>query len=202
MADLFDTVAAAVAAFAATNIDDFVLLTILFTDSQAGGLRPGYIVAGQYLGFAVLLAISGGAAAGLVVVPTRWVGLLGLLPLIVSVRGFIKVTRTRDDDEEHAVTGNSLLSVTAVTVASGGDNLAVYVLLFHTQTPPDAAITVVAFLLLLAVWCAGAVLVGTHARIVSVLLKVGPWVVPAVYCIIGAVILVSSGVLIRLVELI
>jgi cadmium resistance protein CadD (predicted permease) len=196
--DLLKTVATAIGAFAATNIDDFVLLTILFIDSQRGGLRRGHIIAGQYLGFAVLLVISAVAAAGLVVIPPRWVGLLGLLPLTVSVRGFVAAARHRSDYGDKPVASNGLLSVATVTVANGGDNLAVYVLLFHTQASPDTAITIIVFLLLLAAWCASAALVGTHARVISALISVGQWLVPVVYFIIGVVILVRSGVLIRL----
>ena len=196
------TVASAVGAFTVTNIDDFVLLVILFIDSQTGGLPPSYIVVGQYLGFAALLAISGAAAVGLVVVPARWVGLLGLLPLMVSVRGFIKASRHRTDLGERSVARNSLLSVTVVTIANGGDNVAVYVLMFHAQTLTDAAITVIVFLLLLAFWCAGAALIGTYGRLVSALTRVGQWLVPVVYLIIGIMVLASSGVLVRLAQLI
>lgn len=198
MTDLFEIVAIAVGAFAATNIDDFVLLTILFIDSQTGGLRRGYIVAGQYLGFAVLLATSGAVAAGLVVVPTGWLGLLGLLPLSVSVRGFLNIARQRVDDRGKPVASNSLLSVAAVTVANGGDNLAVYVLMFHKQPPVENVITMAVFALSLAVWCVGAALMSTRTQVVSVMIRAQQWLVPAVYLVIGTVILVSSGVLVRL----
>jgi cadmium resistance protein CadD (predicted permease) len=197
VAELFGTVATAVGAFAATNIDDFAILTILFIDSRAGGLRRGHIVVGQYLGFGILLAISGAAASGLVVVPARWVGLLGLLPLAASVLGFRKAASLRNDDEEQQVVSNGLLSVIAVTVANGGDNLAVYILMFHQQAPTDTAITIIVFLVLLAVWCVGAVLIGTHSRVVSALIKVRRWLVPAVYAIIGFVILIRSGIFTR-----
>jgi cadmium resistance protein CadD (predicted permease) len=201
VAHLFDTVVTAIGAFAATNIDDFVLLTILFTASQTGGLRGGSIIIGQYLGFSVLLVISGAAAAGLVTVPNRWVGLLGLLPLAASLRGFLKAFRHGNDDGEQPVVANSLLSVAAVTVANGGDNLAVYILMFHKQAPEDTAITVVLFLLLLAVWCVGAILIGTYAQVVSVLTRIGQWLVPTVYLIIGVVVLIRSGLLTRLTAL-
>lgn len=200
MNHLSSTVTTAIAAFAATNIDDFVLLIILFINSQTGRLRRGDIVAGQYLGFALLLAISGAAAVGLVAVPTRWIGLLGLVPLVAGVRGIVQVARERGDYPEQPVISSGLLSVATVTVANGGDNIAVYVLMFHSQTAPDATITVLVFLLLLAAWCAGAALAGTHAWVISTLINIGRWLVPAVYSIIGILILVNSGVLIRLIE--
>lgn len=202
MIDLLGTVGTAIGAFTATNIDDFVLLTILFIDSPAGSLRRGYIVAGQYLGFTILLAVSGAAAAGLVAgsVPARWLGLLGLIPLTASVRGFLRAARRRDDDEAHPVVSNTVLSVTAVTVANGGDNIAVYVLIFHAQATADTAVTVVTFLVLLAIWCAAAALTSTYAQSLSLLISVRKWLVPIVYLVIGIVILIRSGVLIRLAQ--
>jgi cadmium resistance protein CadD (predicted permease) len=71
---MFDLIGGAVAVFVATNLDGFVLLTFPFASPGAQGRT---VVVGQYLGLAILVAISAIAAVGLVVVPTRWVGLLG-----------------------------------------------------------------------------------------------------------------------------
>lgn len=62
----------------ATNLDDLVVLTVLFVASTRGSLRPWRIVAGQYLGMSALIAISVVAALGLTVIPEEWVGLLGV----------------------------------------------------------------------------------------------------------------------------
>ena len=200
MAHLLKTIFAAIGAFAVTNVDDFVLLTILFIDSQTrGGMRRWNIIAGQYLGFIILLVISGVGAVGLVVIRTEWVGWLGLLPLVIGVYRLIKVARYGAEYVERPAGLNGVLSVAAATAANGGDNLALYVLIFHTQAPFDTTITVAVFLLLLAIWCAGASLVGTRAKVISVLVHVGEWLVPGVYFIIGSIILVRSGVLMQLV---
>ena len=68
--------------FAATNIDDILVLTVLCVSSRATGRpRLWHIWAGQYAGFAVLIGASLAAAAGLALVPLHWLWLLGLLPL-------------------------------------------------------------------------------------------------------------------------
>ncbi len=71
---MFDLILGAVAVFVATNLDGFVLLNLLFATP---GARGRMVVVGQYLGLAILVAISAIAAIGLVVVPTRWVGCSG-----------------------------------------------------------------------------------------------------------------------------
>ena len=43
------TIGSAIGLFAATNIDDIVVLTVLFLASSRGNPRPWQIIAGQYL---------------------------------------------------------------------------------------------------------------------------------------------------------
>ena len=83
MPHLLTTIVTAVVVFAATNLDDLVVLSFLFLVSRAGGrrLRPWQVLAGQAVGIAVLIASAAVAAVGLVIAPTRWIGLLGLFPL-------------------------------------------------------------------------------------------------------------------------
>jgi hypothetical protein len=55
--DLAATVTAAAGVFAVTNIDDIIVLTVLFLTSRSTGQpRPWQIVAGQYLGIGLLVA--------------------------------------------------------------------------------------------------------------------------------------------------
>ena len=86
MSSLPASAATAVALFAATNVDDLVVLALLSASSRASG-RPGRweIWAGQYLGFAVLVGLSLAAGRGLSLLPTRWLWLLALIPLTVGV---------------------------------------------------------------------------------------------------------------------
>ena len=80
------TIGSAIGLFAATNIDDIVVLTVLFLASSRGKPRPWQIVAGQYLGFITLVVISVIAALGLTIVPDEWVGFLGLIPLGIGIK--------------------------------------------------------------------------------------------------------------------
>ncbi|MFG1860248.1 cadmium resistance transporter [Microbispora bryophytorum] len=82
------TLGTAFAVFAGTNVDDVVILTVLFLSARAKGWpHPWPIVTGQYAGIAALVLVSGVAALGLAVIPDQWVGLLGLVPLALGVRG-------------------------------------------------------------------------------------------------------------------
>ena len=70
---IFAVVLTAAVLFAATNADDIVVLTVLSISSRASGQpRRWHIWAGQYAGFAVLIAVSLAAAAGLALIPLHW----------------------------------------------------------------------------------------------------------------------------------
>jgi cadmium resistance protein CadD (predicted permease) len=191
--DLLAAAAAAAAVFAATNIDDIVVLTVLFVAARgAGRPRTWQIVAGQYAGIGALAGVAVVVAAGLLVVPDPWTGLLGLLPIALGVRALL--ARRGDGVEPPAVVG-SLLGVAGVTVANGADNIAVYVPVFRSLDPTTGLVWLVVFAALVAVWCAAAALLGNHPRVVSLVGRAGHWLVPAVFIALGAIILTTSGVL-------
>ncbi|GAA2195206.1 cadmium resistance transporter [Micromonospora lupini] len=197
MIDLLGTAAGAAVVFAATDIDDIVILTLFFVAARTTGRpRTSQIVAGQYLGIGALALASAVVAAGLLVVPDPWTGLLGLLPIALGVRAL----RGSDDDEPATVVTGTL-GVAGVTIANGADNVAVYVPVFRALGPGDSAVFLLVFVVLVGLWCAAAAWLGGHRRVVRLVERAGHWLVPAIFVAIGVVILVSSGVLGRLLDL-
>lgn len=199
---MIGTIAAAIGLFAATNIDDIVVLTVLFLASTRGALPGWKVVAGQYLGFIALVAISVIAAAGLTIVPDEWVGFLGLIPLAIGIYGLIRTLRHRgdDDDDESAISAGGLLGVAGITIANGADNISLYTPVFRTNPVPDTIVTLIVFLVLVAVWCVVARFVGTNKAVTEALEKIEHWLVPAVFIGLGLYILIESGVVLRLID--
>jgi cadmium resistance protein CadD (predicted permease) len=187
----------AFAMFAATNIDDAVVLVVLNVASQAGGVpRRWQIWAGQYLGFTVIVLVSFTAALGLRVVPVEWVGLLGLIPLLLGIRGLLKLVRTlRDEDPDPPVMATGLLSVVAVTVANGGDNIALYTPVFRIIGVADAALTLAVFAVCTALWCLAGQLAVSHQRVIEMLQRSSRWLVPVVFVVLGCYIVGRSGLM-------
>ncbi|WP_406109228.1 cadmium resistance transporter [Micromonospora globbae] len=189
---------AAAVVFAATDIDDIVILTLFFVAARTTGRpRRRQIVAGQYLGIGVLAVASAVVAAGLLVVPEPWTGLLGLLPIALGVRALL-----RRDDEEPPAVATGALGVAGVTIANGADNAAVYVPVFRALGPADSAVYLLVFVVLVALWCAAGAWLGGHPRVVRLVERAGHWLVPSLFVAIGVVILATSGVLSHLPTLI
>jgi cadmium resistance protein CadD (predicted permease) len=187
----------AVVLFAATNIDDLVMLTVLSITSRAEGYpRRWQIWAGQYAGFAVLVAVSLAAAAGLALVPLRWLWPLGLLPLGLGLAKLVTAVRAHRSGRRASpavVTG--LAGVIGLTIANGGDNLSAYIPVFRTSSAGEIAVIIVVFTAGLGVVCLASILMASHRAVIEVVQRWGQWVVPVVFILIGFYIFFKTGAL-------
>jgi cadmium resistance protein CadD (predicted permease) len=199
-AGLWADVGVATAAFVGTNVDN--TLVVMAMVAGAPTERSHRIAAGQVVGFVVLVGAAVAAAAVLFEFSARVVGLLGLVPLAIGLRGLLalrpgapgKLSRPRPAPADRAV-GRSLIAAALVTIATGGDNLAVYIPLFRVGGAVRLTVIAVVFVL-------GEVLVtilvlagGRHPRGRAVMDRFGAVGVPLLLCGVGVLVLVAAGTL-------
>jgi cadmium resistance protein CadD (predicted permease) len=184
--------AAASVAFAATTVDDLIIVTALFTAGRVTGRpRPLTIVVGQYAGFIAILGICLVAATGLHAVPDQWVGLFGFVPIAFGIRGLWRLRGSGEDSG--AALASTVPGIFAVSFANGADNIGVFTPLFRSMGLPGALGTSIGFLILVGVWCVLGALLGTHRVVVATLGRIDHWLVPVVFVVIGVLILVTTG---------
>jgi cadmium resistance protein CadD (predicted permease) len=94
MNELVTAIPTGITAFTATNLDDLVILTLLFSQVNTS-FRCRHIVSGHYLGFAALVVVSLSGFFGGLFVPSHWIGLLGLVPIAMGMHRFFNP----DDDD-------------------------------------------------------------------------------------------------------
>lgn len=184
----------AVAAFIATNIDDLFLLAVWF---GLGSYRPSQIVIGQFVGMALLIGVSFlGSLLGLIIDPA-YIGLLGIFPIYLGIRGLLALRNPEDDDDESDIPAKAKstqwLQVAGLTIANGGDNIGIYIPLFAALTPIHLSITIVVFLLLTLVWCLMARYITSHPVVGKTLERYGRIATPIVFILLGLFILYESG---------
>jgi cadmium resistance protein CadD (predicted permease) len=191
----------ATALFAATNIDDIVVLAVFFgrATSRARALQ---VVIGWYAGYlAVLAAVVAVAALGARLLPENVIPLLGLLPLVLGLRAAWTAWRERssrdggppsDDVARWTASGLGVGTTAGVSLANGGDNIGVYVPVFAASRPEVQLIYVVVFLVLVAVWCAAGSLVASHAVVARAMTRWGHIVLPVVLIGLGLTILLEG----------
>nr|WP_203937810.1 cadmium resistance transporter [Spirilliplanes yamanashiensis] len=176
--------------FSVTNIDDLLVLAVFF--GRVAGRRAWRVVAGQYLGFAGIVAVAVVGALGAGLLPDAVVPYLGILPLVLGLKAAWALWRRGDDDGEPA-DAVGVWQVAAVTFANGGDNIGVYVPVFAVAGGGAMAVYVAVFLAGVAVWCAGGWFLATRPVAARVLGRWGHVILPVVLIGIGVVILVEGG---------
>ena len=184
-----------VTAFVSTNIDDLFILTLFFGNRK---IKPRDIIAGQFLGIIALVIVSlAGSLIGLVIDPA-YIGLLGLVPIYLGLKGMWELTRPKELKEssgEIETDGNKALAVAGVTFANGGDNIGIYTPLFVTLGWTDKLIMVSVFLVFTALWCLLARYFTKHPTVAAAVDKYGHIVTPIVLILLGIYILYESHTL-------
>ena len=192
---ILTSVLQAIGLFAATNIDDIIVLSLFFARGAGQRGTTARILAGQYLGFAGILGaavlVTMGAGAFL---PSTAIPYFGLIPLCLGLWAAWEAWRG-DDDDEAKVAGKKVgvWTVAGVTFANGGDNIGVYTPVFLSVEPLAVVAYCVIFLALVAVLVALAKFVATRPPITEVLERWEGILFPIVLISLGIVILVSGG---------
>src|SRR5690625_721849 len=195
------TIISAVISYIATSIDYIVILVVLFAQMKKKNGSVRDIVLGQYLGFTILIGVSLLAAFGLALIPQQWIGLLGLVPILIGLKVlFEKEDDEDDDDEENEEMLEStnrfsslILSVAVIMLAAGGDNLGVYIPSFTTLNTFELVVTIVIY------YVAAAELLYLCRRISAVkgvsetVEKYEKIIVPIVFVILGIMIMSENG---------
>ena len=190
-----ETAATATIAFTATNLDDIIVLSVLFARRDEH-FCTRHIVTGQYLGFTVLIAASVVAGAGLLILPEEAVGALGLVPIAMGVRGLWRARRLSSRggaDQAVPAAAMTTTSVASITVANGADNIAIYAPLLATMGTGGAAATLLIFFALVALWCLAGRLIGSRPTVIRIVGWAGHYAIPVVLIALGIVIAAESG---------
>lgn len=205
MNELLTAITTGAIAFIATNIDDIVILLLFFSQTNAN-FRPRHIVAGQFLGFTVLLILSLPGLFGGLVLSKNWIGLLGLLPMSIGISSLVNQKEDSSKEfaaiaeETEASTITSFFSpqtynVAAITIANSSDNISVYLPLFAGSNLESFVVTIGLFFLLLVIWCYAAYKLTNYKAIVDILTRYVNNIVPFFMMGLGAFIVLESEAL-------
>jgi len=189
----------AAAAFLGTNIDNCLVTMAMVAGAPVERARR--IAAGQVIGFALLVAVAAAAAAVLFEFSAAVVGLLGLVPLAIGVKGLIGLRRAaggsqagtgRSRPADRAV-GRSLTAAALVTIGAGGDNLAAYIPLFRVGGTTNVAAIAAVFVLGEAAVTVVVLTGGRHPKARALMDRLGAVAVPVVLCAVGVLVMLQAG---------
>jgi cadmium resistance protein CadD (predicted permease) len=181
----------AAGAFAGTNLDNAVVTVAMVATARPE--RAKRIVAGQVVGFVVLVLSAIGMALLLFEIPTRVIGLFGLVPLALGIRGLIGLRHAESRARlERRAFGSGLVAAMLVTIGAGGDNLAVYIPLFRVARVRGTIVALLLFTVGELLLCLFILRAGTHPRVRAAVTAIGMVAAPILYCAIGILVLLEA----------
>ena len=193
------TIISAIGVYISTSIDYLIVLIILFAQLSQNK-QKWHIYAGQYLGTGLLVGVSLVAAYVVNFVPEAWmVGLLGLIPIYLGIRSAI-VGEGEEEEEEEIIErleqskANQLFwTVTLLTIASGGDNLSIYIPYFASLDWAQTLVALLVFAIGVIIFCELSRVLSSIPLISETIEKYERIIVPLVFIPLGLYIMYESG---------
>ncbi|MFS5547742.1 CadD family cadmium resistance transporter [Streptococcus agalactiae] len=193
------TIISAIGVYISTSINYLIVLIILFAQLSQNK-QKWHIYAGQYLGTGLLVGASLVAAYVVNFVPEAWmVGLLGLIPIYLGIR-FAIVGEGEEEEEEEIIErleqskANQLFwTVTLLTIASGGDNLGIYIPYFASLDWSQTLVVLLVFAIGIIIFCELSRVLSSIPLISETIEKYQRIIVPLVFIPLGLYIMYESG---------
>jgi cadmium resistance protein CadD (predicted permease) len=180
---ILGVVVVATLAFLGTMVDNFFAFAAQLVATKRGRFRR--VSWAQALGVATLIALAGGLGSLLAPIPVRWIGLLAIAPFSFAWHSWRHRAAPREQFRRGALT------TFVITVALGGDNLAVWIPLLRANGFAHAFVTIGVFAALEVVFLLSAQRVATHPRVVEWGNQHAAMFMPYVYVFLGVLILIE-----------
>lgn len=197
MQSLVTLIGLGIGVFVSTNIDDVFVLVAFFADKRFSVTE---VVIGQYAGVIILFMVSVIGAVISLIIPPAYAGLLGLAPIVIGVRKLYGLRRDQKKEEHWPSVSDTRahsrkLAVAVVTVANGGDNIAIYTAFLATRNGYEVSAIGFLFAVMTGLWCFAAHWLVKHRAFGAPIRDHAHRVVPFVLIGLGVLILVRTGML-------
>jgi cadmium resistance protein CadD (predicted permease) len=203
----------AILAFIATNLDNIIILQ-LFLSQANSGIKRRHVIVGQYISFIIIILVSLPGYFGSLVLKPTWIGVLGLLPIMMGIKQLFG-----DRDRSHQSLDAAKLNITptgsrqaflaffrsiispqtykvaAIILANSVDSFGVYLPLFASTNLASLIAILIILLLLTGVLCWLALLLNSHPKIAQISNDYGAQLVPFLLIGLGLFILLENGTL-------
>ncbi len=195
---MISTILTAAAIYIATGIDYLVILIILFSQIKKGQAKHIWI--GKYVGTIIVIGVSLLVALGVSnLIPQQWViGLLGLLPLYLGIKIWIKGEEDADESNILSIFSSGrfnqlFVTVTFIVLSSSADDFSIYVPYFTTLNTTEILVSIVVFLIMIGVLLYVGYRLANLDFVSEKIEKYERWIVPIVLIGLGIYIMFENG---------
>jgi cadmium resistance protein CadD (predicted permease) len=149
------------------------------------------------VGIGLLVTISIIFSLVSLVIPSFLIGLMGFVPIVIGIKKLIEKYNKeknsfKNKNQNKSTSLLSFVSVAAVTVSNGGDNLGIYTPIFAVYNSIDQLIIFIAiFMIMTALWCSIGFYLVNHSFLANRIQYIGHIVLPFVLIGLGLYIIID-----------
>ncbi|MFT9494921.1 MULTISPECIES: CadD family cadmium resistance transporter [Bacillota] len=194
---MITTILTAAAIYVATGIDYLVILILLFSQIKKGQAK--HIWLGKYIGTIIVIGASLLVAFGVTnLIPQQWViGLLGLLPLYLGIKIWIKGDEDADEGNILSLFSSGrfnqlFVTVTFIVLSSSADDFSIYVPYFTTLNVTEIIVSITTFLIMIGILLYVGYRLANFDFISEKIEKYQRWIVPIVFIGLGIYIMFEN----------
>jgi cadmium resistance protein CadD (predicted permease) len=179
--------------FAATNVDNLALLVSWLISGRG---NPTKILAGYTLGMLALLIVACLFGLGANLVPERYVGYLGIIPIALGLKGLYELFRATAETEVGPAPSTNLaliFSIATTQLANGIDTVLVFGPLLADSELGVDFMMIGGFVVMVLVWFRLARFLEFQASRIAIIERYSHWISPIVLIVIGLYIMDNSA---------
>lgn len=170
-------------AFIGTMVDNFFAFAAQLVVTERVRFRR--VSWAQAVGVATIVVIASAVGSLLAPIPIRWIGVLSIAPFAFALQAWRHRATPRSQNRRGVIT------TFMITLALGGDNLAVWIPLFRANGFVHAFVAAGTIALWEVLFLFGAQRLATHPRVVKWGADHAPTFMPFVYLDLGVLILIE-----------
>jgi cadmium resistance protein CadD (predicted permease) len=170
-------------AFLGTMVDNFFAFSAQLVLTEPARYRR--VSWAQGAAVTVLVVIAAGVGTLLDAIPVRWIGLLCVAPFGFAIHAW------RHREAPHEQYRRGAITTFLVTLAIGGDNVAVWIPLFRSAGLRHGFVALATFVVWDLIFLLAARKLATHPKVVAWGRAHMPGLMPYVYVLLGVLILVE-----------
>lgn len=193
MFDMALAVAVVASAFVATNLDNLMLLIALlsrYSDQQTA-------VAAGYLASMLLIGGLAWAVGKLATsVPLQYLGLLGIVPVLIGIVGVVKLFRRQGVSNDPAIAGagsTAMLAAGLTQLSNGTDTVVTFSILLADGNDVADELIVLSFILMTALFAIAARQAQRHPWLSRPIQLYGHYITPLIMISVGLYVLSNTG---------
>ncbi len=183
----------AAAAFVATNLDNFFLLLSFLT-------IPSVPIKSVFLGFMtgmlILIGVSATATLLPALIPVKYLGLLGIIPVTVGIKELIAAkskTGSAGQIAVPAVPSSAFSAVVLTQISNGSDTIVTFAPLIADSLPGAVILILVTFVAMAMLLWHMARRAHSQPSIVALTKRYGRYLAPIVLILVGSYILANTA---------